>query len=154
MCALKLVYFVMVTSRGWSLPASSNFQKSPISLLQNMHWRLIRGEVTHCDVSWCESVPVAQYTETVVVFHYTCRNKISQPRSEACRTAHLTCNTTFLLLVCYDPATSITRATSYLYILFAITSKLVCILILKRTRNHIFGPGSLALCKRWRLGAV
>lgn len=46
------------------------------------------------------------------------------------------------MLVCYDPSTSTTTATSYLYILFAITFKLVCILILKRTSNHIFGPGS------------
>lgn len=41
-------------------------------------------------------------------------------------------------------------ATSYLYILFTITFKLVCILISKR----YFWSRDLALCKRWRLGAV
>lgn len=55
---------------------------------------------------------------------------------------HVTSSTTLCLLFFYNPSTSTTTATSYLYILFAITFKLVCILILKRTSNHIFGPGS------------
>ena len=87
----------------------------------------------------------ARLTKNVVHFgpHHS-REALSliSERSGPSKKPRLTWSITFWVLVCYDPSTSTTMATSYLYILFAITFKLVCILILKRTSNHIFGPGS------------